>query len=151
MRSFLFLLVAAIIAGCASTGPKSSEAVKWHSLEEGRKLARLEGKPMIVDFYTMHECPRCRIMDQTYKDPVIASRLNSEFIPIRVELSRALTDEEHELGKKYDYNFDCLLLFLDSEGNILEDSFGKRMCFTRDLDPEWFNRYLDTVSEKTRK
>ncbi len=128
-----------------------SMEIKWFSLKEGMEKAKLEKKPMIVDFFFGKGCPRCEELQKgVYDNPAIAKKIMDDFIPIRVDLTKKLTAEEEKLGAKYDYKNDCLLLFLDPGGNIIKDPSGKRLCFVENVEPEWFIKYLDTV-EKQQK
>jgi thioredoxin-related protein len=150
MRHALAALIF-LLASCASHQPPAADSppavrptlVHWHSLAEAKKIAAAEKKPMIVDYYVPEGCNRCELMDRkVYNDPEIAREINEGFAAARVIVSRPMTDEEKELGRRYDFNFDCLLLFLDSEGNVLKDAGGGRMCFAQFVDPKWFAQYL---------
>jgi len=111
--------------------------------------AKKEKKPSIVDFWYGVECPRCERMQKfVYSDPKIAKKIMDDFIPIKIDLKKPLTEEEDALGRKFDYKMDCLLLFLDHNGEVLSDSQGKRLCFIDSVDPEWFVSYLDTIKKK---
>ena len=122
--------------------------VTWVPLKEGTEKARLEKKPMIVDFFYGKGCPRCELLDKNvYGDPVIAGKVMADFVPIRVDLTKPLAKEEVDLGNKFDYKNDCLLLFLTPEGEVFTDKAGKRLCFIDKVDPEWFVEYLDTIKE----
>jgi len=129
--------------------PTYAEDVNWHTLEEGRMLARHQKKPMVVDFAVPKGCDRCDFLqDNVYSRDEIVGKLNSDFIPIWVNLdqsSHALTEEERKLGEKFEYQKDCLLLFLDHEERVIQDPEGKRFCFAEEVEPEDFNSYLDHV------
>lgn len=120
--------------------------VKWLSLKEGMEKAKIEKKPVIVDFFYGKGCPRCEVLEKTvYGNPAIAKKLMDDFVPVRVDLTKKLTKEEEELGNKYYFKNDCLLLFLDHNGDVIKDPGGKRLCFAETIDAEWFVRYLDMI------
>lgn len=120
--------------------------IKWHSLKEGKERARVERLPMIVDFAVAEGCPRCEAMQKNvYSRKEIADRINRDFIPVLIDLSKELTAEERKLGEEYDFKNDCLLLFLDPDGRILKDPSGKRFCFMDAVETEVFLKYLDFV------
>lgn len=123
--------------------------VNWHSLAEGRELARSQRKPMVVDFAVPAGCDRCEFLqDNVYSQKEIVDKLNADFIPIWVNLDQsahALTEEERALGRKFEFNNDCLLLFLDHEEKVIQDPEGKQFCFAEEVEPEVFNSYLDYV------
>lgn len=131
----------------------SEDLIKWFSLREGREKAKIEKKPMLVDFYFGKECPRCEALQKgVYDNSSIAKKITEDFIPIRIDLNRKLTDQEEKLGNQYDYKNDCLLLFLNQNGKIIKDPSGKKFCFADNIEPEWFIKYLDMVKEgKTGK
>lgn len=126
--------------------------VKWCSLKDGMAKAAAEKKPMIVDFFYGKGCPRCEKLEKgIYADPKIAKKINDDFVPILVDLTKPLTKEEEDLGNKYDYKNDCLMLFLDPEMNIIKDPSGKKMCFVDDIEPEIFNDYLSMIKGLMKK
>lgn len=145
LKHIVMIVVLAFPVGALGAG------VTWMPLKEGTDKARLEKKPMIVDFFYGKGCPRCEILQKNvYDDPAIAGKIMADFVPIRVDLTKSLTKEEVDLGNKFDYKNDCLLLFLNPEGEVFTDKAGKRLCFIDKVDPEWFVEYLDTVKEKMK-
>ena len=147
MKKVLFLAVVLIFATCSHSYP--ADSVQWLSLNEGFAKAKLEKKPCIVDFFYGKGCPRCeRLQKNVYDDPKISKKIMDDFVPIRVDLTKPLTEEEDALGKKFDYKMDCLLLFLDHNGEIITDTRGKRLCFMDSIEPDWFVSYLDMIKNK---
>ncbi len=145
-----------ILYGCATTGADHEKLgaeyardVNWHTLEEGGKIALAEKRPLVVDFGVPERCPRCEFLENNvYNRKEITDKLNSDFVPIWIDLSKELTPEEKALGEKFDYQNECLLLFLDHKGNIIKDPEGKKMCFVDSIPPQVFIDYLDYVKEK---
>jgi len=126
--------------------------VKWTSLKDGMAKSRVEKKPMIVDFFYGPECPRCaRLEKGVYTNPAISKKINDDFVPVFIDLTKPLTKEEEDLGNKYDYKNDCLMLFLDPEMNIIKDPSVKKMCFVDDIEPDIFIGYLDMIKKKMNK
>lgn len=148
MKKMTLIVMIAVLAfpmGALGAG------VAWMQLKDGAEKARLEKKPMIVDFFYGKGCPRCEMLQKNvYDDPAIAGKIMADFVPIRVDLSKSLTKEEVDLGNRFDYKNDCLLLFLNPDGEVFTDKAGKRLCFIDKVDPEWFVEYLDTVKEKMK-
>ena len=144
---FVILLTLTVISIAAA-----SDEIKWFSLNAGMEKAKAEKKPMIVDFYFGKGCPRCEALQKgVYDNPTIAKKIMDDFIPIRVDLTKPLTEEEKKLGNKYDYRNDCLLLFLDDKANIIKDPSGKSLCFVSSVDAEWFVKYLDMIKTSQSK
>jgi len=82
-----------------STGAFGSSEIHWLSLKEGTEKAIAEKKPMIVDFFYGKGCPRCEALQKgVFDDPAITIKITEEFVPIRVDLTRKLTEEEERLG-----------------------------------------------------
>ncbi len=146
-----WLILAGLIL--AFSGGVASAELKWLSLKEGTEKAKIEKKPMIVDFFYGKGCPRCEFLEKNvYADPTIAAKIMADFVPIRVDLTKKLSKEEEQLGNRYEFKKDCLLLFLDPETNVLSAK-GKRLCFIDKVDPDEFVSYLDSVKSemKSRK
>jgi thioredoxin-related protein len=136
----------------SATAFAADAGIQWLSLKAGMEKAKEENKPLIVDFYYGKGCPRCEAMqEQVYDNPSIAAKVMKDFIPVRVDLKKKLTKEEEDLGNKYNFKNDCLLLFLDPKGEIINDTMGKRMCFIDKINPQWFIDYLNMVESYYRK
>ncbi len=150
MKRMYFIYIAVFIAALAlSSRAFGSAEIKWLSLKEGTEKARVEKKPMIVDFYFGKGCPRCEALQKgVYDNPIIAKKIMDDFVPIRVDLTKKLSPEEEKLGNQYDFKNDCLLLFLDPQGTLIKDPSGKKLCFTENVEPDWFVKYLDTVKKQ---
>lgn len=126
--------------------------VKWTSLKDGMAKAKAEKKPILVDFFYGPECPRCaKLVKYIYSEPKIAGKINDDFVPIFIDLTKPLTKEEEDLGNKYEYKNDCLMLFLDHNMNLLQDPSGRKMCFVDDIEPEIFIGYLDMIKGQIKK
>jgi thioredoxin-related protein len=133
----------------AFAGETYAPKVKWHSLEEGSRIAKEQKKPMVVDFAIAKGCPRCEFLQKNvYGNDEIVNKINSDFVPVWIDLGKSITPGEKALGDKYDFKNDCLLLFLDHKGNVLRDPEGKHMCFKENVTAGEFNRFLDYVKEK---
>ena len=151
MKKLLLILLVFSLPGTYSHS-FASDGLQWLSLKEGFAKAKLEKKPCIVDFFYGKGCPRCeKLQKYVYDDPIIAKKIMDDFVPIRIDLTKPLTEEEDALGKKFDYKMDCLLLFLDHNGEVISDPKGKRLCFIDNVDPEWFVSYLDMIKSSYKK
>jgi thioredoxin-related protein len=127
----------------------AAEGVQWMSLKDGLVKAKIEKRPLIVDFFYGKGCSRCESLQKNvYNDPSISKKIMNSFVPVRIDLTKPLTAQEDALGKKFEYKNDCLLLFLDPTGELIHDTEGKRLCFVDKLDPKWFDSYLDMIIKK---
>jgi thioredoxin-related protein len=145
---FLFFVVAVLFSSCVS----ASDLVKWRSLKDGMEMAKAEKKPVVLDFFYGKGCPRCEFLErEVYGNPMIAKKLNEDFVPIRIDLLKKLSPEERSLGEKYNFKNDCLLIFLDASGDLVKEPGGKSLCFIDKVDPEEFVKYLDMTKARTAK
>jgi hypothetical protein len=83
-----------------------------------------------------------------YGNDDILEKINSDFVPIFIDLNKPLTSQEIALGEKHAYNNDCLLLFLDHKSEVIQPPDGGEMCFTGKIEPEVFIDYLDYIKER---
>lgn len=126
--------------------------INWYSFKEGKERAMIEKKPMLVDFAVAEGCPRCEAMQKNiYSKREIAEKINRDFIPVLIDLTKELTEDEKRLGEEYDFKSDCLLLFLDHEGRVIKDPSGKRLCFIDAVEPSVFIKYLDMIKSAREK
>lgn len=150
--AILITFIFFVFAGNVLAEEKYAEKVNWHSLKDGMAKARLEKKPLLVDFGVVKGCPRCEFLQKNvYSSDKIVEKINSDFIPVFIDLGKDLTPEEKALGEKYNYKSDCLLLFLDYEGNVIKDPEGGKMCFADKVEPEVFIKYLEQVKGRALK
>lgn len=97
----LVMILAPLIAASLSF---ASGEIRWFTLRDGEERSRAEKKPMIVDFYYGKGCPRCEALQKNvYDDASIAEKIQRDFVPIRIDLTKKLTKEEKKLGERYDY------------------------------------------------
>lgn len=145
--TILFFLFIVLCMGFSSIAA-AADKITWSTLNDGMTRAKAEKKAMIVDFFYNMDCPRCaKLQKEVYDNPAIAKKIMDEFIPIRVDLTKKLTKEEKQLGEKYEYKNDCLLIFLDYDNNLIKDQTGKKLCFIDKVDPDEFVQYLDHIKK----
>lgn len=152
LTMFMFCLSGALTASAAEKANANGGTIHWLKLAEGEKIAAEQKKPMVVDFATGAGCPRCEEMGKdAYKDPEVISRLNRDFVPVKVDLSRPLSDEERDLGNRFNYRNDCLLLFLDYKEKPIADPIEGRLCFVDAVSKNNFLKYLDLTLKNAEK
>ena len=120
------------------------EPIAWRTLAAGKTEALERNMPVLVDFYVGPMCPRCNRLDQyVYGDAEAVARINRDFVPVRIDLSKILTPEEEELSKVLGTGGECMLAFLDPKGNAVTDVSGERICTMEELSKREFLEYLD--------
>ena len=125
---------------------KYAPRVNWKSLEEGLSLSETLKKPLLVDFGVEEGCHRCAFMQKNiYGDDEILEKINTDFLPVFIDLSKPLSSREVALGEKYDFKHDCLLLFLNHKGEVIHNPEGMEMCFAGKIEPEVFIDYLEYI------
>ncbi len=126
----------------------SNIPLDWYTLEDAMRLAREQKKPIIVDFYFPEGCSRCEgLATKMYTDPEVADIIKNQFLLVRINLNENMTKEEIALGRKFDYDYNCLMIFLDYRGEVIQDLSGNRMCFPDYIDPAWMKKYLARALE----
>ena len=99
MRSKYFhrlLFVTLCLVICFSDAAYASDSIKWYAYEEGMVLGKAEKKKVFLHFYA-DWCVFCQKMaKETFRDTVVVSTLNKDFIAIRVDF-----DEESATAEKY--------------------------------------------------
>ncbi|MFC2101484.1 thioredoxin family protein [Bacteroidota bacterium] len=76
-----------------------AEGIKWHTWDEGVKMAKKENKPMMVFVYASW-CHVCKKMnDKTFRSGEVVPPANQNFIPVKLDID---AEETYTLnGKSY--------------------------------------------------
>ncbi|NLV68422.1 MAG: thioredoxin family protein [Spirochaetes bacterium] len=90
VQAAVIILAATIACGEKAGDALSSEnnagrtSVKWHGYGEALEIAKKQGKPMFIFFYT-DWCIYCKKMDQeVFSDRDVIAYMNSNYINVRV-------------------------------------------------------------------
>ncbi len=123
--------------GSLSAAPRALPGPRWVTSEaEGFRLAREQGKPVMIDFWA-DWCAACKELDhKTYADPRVRKQLE-DFITIKLDLTHP-TPEGQQLTAKYDLVGLPTVVFFDRQGHPLPH---KRLVGF--LDAEAFVRHVE--------
>ncbi|UCD54877.1 MAG: thioredoxin fold domain-containing protein [Candidatus Omnitrophota bacterium] len=116
----------------------STYAISWNTrLESSLRKAELQKKPIMIYFYT-DWCGWCEKLErETYSDSKV-SKLARKFISIKVN-----GDRERDIVKKYNIRGYPAVIFLSSDGNIMQRIGGY-------MDPGDFARIMQNILRKTK-
>jgi thioredoxin-like negative regulator of GroEL len=110
----VFLAIAALYGACAS-----AEGIEWMSeYQSGLERARIERKPVMIDFYTAW-CYYCKVLDaKTYTDPdvIIASK---DFVCLKINAER-----ERQLAAEFRIRAYPIIVFLSRDGTETDRLYG---------------------------
>ncbi|WP_419869240.1 thioredoxin family protein [Chryseobacterium sp. CT-SW4] len=91
------------------------------SLKEAMVRARKEKKIIFLDIYAVW-CGPCKLLKNTsFKDKNVSDYFNKNFVNLEIDGEKG---EGKELVKKYGLKGYPSLLFIDSQGNIINKSLG---------------------------
>ncbi len=109
------LLIAWMPESIASAGDvkqrTAPENINWYAYKDGLNQGKKNGKKIFINFRA-DWCGWCRKMEkETFKDPLIVSYLNKNFISIKVD-----TDKQKDLAAKYGVRGLPLNWFIEGNG-----------------------------------
>lgn len=127
-RAFFWLKTTVWLAGLvAATFLLSSwlmrgPGVAWQPYSEELLLqARIQGKPVIIDFYATW-CTPCReLEDLTFHHPEVVKRASADFVMIKVDLTQKGDPLHPRLLKEYGVKGVPTVVFLDGQGKEQAD------------------------------
>jgi hypothetical protein len=118
--------------------------IQWRSLVDGKIEASQRNMPVLVDFFLGPECMRCvAVQKDIYDDRELAARIERDFIPVRVWLSRELSADEQALSAQLHNGDECILAFLDAHGQVVKNSQGEDISSMQMLPADEYLRYMD--------
>lgn len=116
------LVQGAMIVACfVLTGPSvTAQDVQWrHDYAAARKEASSTGRPLLLDFGT-EQCFWCKKLDATtFRLPAIATQLNAQFIPVKVD-----AEKDAWLAQAAQVDSYPTLVLLSPEGKVIARHVG---------------------------
>jgi len=129
----LALFFSVITLTHASASSSRNKEIEWYSYDDGIARGKFENKKVFLHF-TAEWCSYCRVMEkQTFKDPVIISSLNKNFISIKVDY-----DNEIETSALYRVMGLPDTIFIAEDGQII----GRRPGY---IPPDILKLILDSI------
>ncbi len=112
------VLVLFCLAGLASEC-RAAEGIEWMSdYLSGLERARIERKPIMIDFYTSW-CYYCKVLDaRTYTDKEII-RLSEQLVSLKINAER-----ERQLARSYFIRAYPIIVFLSRDGKEIRRLYG---------------------------
>ena len=107
-------LSAFLIASWAARGP----SVDWKPYsEETLYKARVQHRPVILDFYAAW-CAPCRELDEaTFRDPAVVNAARAGFVMVKIDLTSGSGPAQDRLLLQYSVKGVPTVVFLDPDGN----------------------------------
>ncbi len=116
----VFVLLGQLLFPVQEEGEKAAKVgIEWvTSLDEGFRLAKESGKPVIVDAWATW-CPSCLDMkDKTLVDPAVAAKLHA-FIPVALDMD---AEENEEVWDTYNIKGLPWVAVFTPGGKLVEES-----------------------------
>lgn len=123
---FALITILFLVASCGSSQKATSNSSKMlkfekTSFEEVLAKAKKENKPIFIDFYTTW-CGPCKMMEKSvFTDKSVIALYNQNFINVKIDAEK---DEGVNLARKFRVGGFPYLVYLDSEGNMINKHLG---------------------------
>jgi thioredoxin-like negative regulator of GroEL len=117
-----------------ASGDASGPSIQWEKDFKGAlKKARVEGRPLLVDFWA-DWCHWCHQLDATtYRDPAVVAA-TAAFVPVKVNTEGSLTEKQISA----DYGVETLptIAFLSPQGHVVlvREKFEEPAAFARTVE-----------------
>jgi len=117
MKTGTGLICMAAAAYLITTWAMHGPGVVWQPYSEQILAeAKRVKKPVIIDFYATW-CTPCRELDQiTFHDPSVVTRAESDFVMVKVDVTRSGNPIHEQLLKQYGVKGVPTVVFLDADG-----------------------------------
>ncbi|KPJ59869.1 MAG: hypothetical protein AMJ46_09575 [Latescibacteria bacterium DG_63] len=119
MRSIYIAILALFCLATFSSACSCGESIDWMSdYTSGLERARIERKPVMIDFYTSW-CYYCKVLDvRTYTDKEIIE-LSDQLVSLKINAER-----ERQLARDYFIRAYPIIVFLSREGREIKRVYG---------------------------
>ena len=98
--------------------PKT-ETIEWMSYDKALSEAKESQTPILIDFYTKMNCPRCSAMEKKlYTNVKAFKEINAKVLPVRILLEK-MTSSEKKLAQKFKYGGECLMVIVSADMKVL--------------------------------
>jgi len=90
--------------------------IQWHSLQEGQKLSKEQGKPAMIVIHTS-SCPACRKLKPRFASSPAIEQLSQHFVMINVQ-----DNEDPGITElKPDGGYIPRIMFTDAKGQVIRE------------------------------
>ena len=97
MKKSILLMTLFMLLGY--TPSFAADGVQWLTLKDGLVKAKIEKRPLIVDFFYGKGCPRCESLQKNvYNDPMISKKIMNNFVPVKIDLAEPSYRSRRRLG-----------------------------------------------------
>jgi thioredoxin-like negative regulator of GroEL len=149
LKSWKYLLLSLLLTAALPAVSASAGGIDWMSdYQAGLERARIERKPVMMDFYTVW-CYYCKVLDaRTYVDPSIVA-LSREFVCLKINAER-----ERQLAREFRIAAYPIIVLLSRDGTETKRLYGYqtaaalRMELDRILND---TQRLDTLAGKYKQ
>ncbi len=98
--------------------PKT-ETIEWMSYDKALSDAKESQTPILIDFHTKMNCPRCTVMEKKlYTNTKVFKEINAKVLPVRILLEK-MTPSEKKLAQKFKYGGECLMVIVSADMKVL--------------------------------
>lgn len=145
----MFCMALFFVLCCVSCQPQANlseqYSIKWRTLHDGQIEAAQRNMPVLVDFFYGEECMRClSVQREIYDNSDIVAKIEENFIPVRVWLTKGLLSPlEETLSKRLDNNGECILAFLDAQGKVVKNLQGDDISSMGMLPAKDYVQYMN--------